>query len=98
MEMGTTMKKFVAILGVALTLGACAGTGSVQGDRALTGAALGGAAGAIIGGVASGTAGGALAGGAIGAAGGAIVGAATAPKERCYYSRYYGRTVCRPVY
>jgi hypothetical protein len=80
-----------------LTLAACSGTGSTQGDRALTGAALGGTAGAVIGGLASGTAGGALAGAAIGGVGGAMVGAATTPRERCYFSRYYGRTVCRPV-
>ena len=89
------MRKVFAVVGVALTLAACSGTGSTQGDRALTGAAVGGAAGAIIGGVATGRAGGAVAGGIIGATGGAIVGAATAPPEECYYSRRYGRTVCR---
>jgi hypothetical protein len=88
------MKKLIAISAVALSLASC---GTAQGDRALAGAALGGTAGAVIGGLASGTAGGALAGAAIGGAGGAILGSATAPRERCYYSRYYGRTVCRPA-
>lgn len=91
------MKKVGAIVAVALSLAACTGTGSQQGDRALTGAAIGAAGGALIGGLATGRAGGAVAGGIIGAAGGAIIGGATAPRERCYYSNYYGRTVCRPV-
>jgi hypothetical protein len=85
------MKK-VFLAGVtALSLGACAQTES--GDRALTGAALGGATGAVIGGVATGRASGALAGGAIGAAGGAVVGAATTPRRDCYYDSY-GRRIC----
>ncbi len=88
------MKKIVAVCAVALSLAACTGTGSVKGDRALTGAALGGAGGALIGGLASNSVGGALAGGAIGAAGGAIIGAATAPPERCYYDNR-GRRYCR---
>jgi osmotically inducible lipoprotein OsmB len=88
------MRPIPAILVLALALAGCGGT---EGDRALVGGALGGTAGAVIGGVATGTAGGAVAGGLIGAAGGAIVGAATAPKQRCYYSTYYGRTVCKPV-
>lgn len=88
------MKRILSVSIVALSLAAC---GTTQGDRALTGAALGGAAGAVIGGVSSGTTGGAVVGGAIGAAGGAMIGAATAPKQRCYYSQYYGRTVCRQV-
>jgi osmotically inducible lipoprotein OsmB len=83
------------ILTACLLALALAGCGSTRQDRALTGAGLGGVAGAVIGGAASGTAGGAVAGGLIGAAGGAIVGAATAPQQRCYYSTYYGRTVCR---
>jgi hypothetical protein len=91
------MKKLIAISAVGLTLAACTGTGTAQGDRALTGAAVGGAAGAVIGGIATGRGSGALAGAAIGAAGGAIVGAATTPREQCYWSDYYGRTICRPV-
>jgi osmotically inducible lipoprotein OsmB len=89
------MKKYVtfATLAAALALGGC----YTPEQRAVGGAALGGATGAAIGGIASGTAGGAVAGGLIGAAGGAIIGAATAPPppRRCYWSRYYQRTVCR---
>ncbi|MHB2167575.1 bacteriocin [Alsobacter sp. R-9] len=88
------MKKVVAVCAVALSLAACSGTGSVQGDRALTGAAIGGAGGALIGGLASNSVGGAVAGGVIGAAGGAIIGAATAPKPKCYYDNQ-GRRYCR---
>jgi hypothetical protein len=82
-----------------LGLGAC---NTVEGDRALTGAALGGATGAVVGGLATGRVGGAVAGGAIGAAGGAIVGAATTPRRgyvrrgyaRCYYDEW-GDRYCR---
>jgi osmotically inducible lipoprotein OsmB len=88
------MNRILAVSALALALAGC---GTTQGDRALTGAALGGAAGAVIGGVSSGTAGGAVVGGAMGAAGGAMLGAATAPAQRCYYSQYYGRTVCQAV-
>ncbi|PSC05177.1 hypothetical protein SLNSH_10205 [Alsobacter soli] len=86
------MKKILMISAVALSLGACA---TEEGNRAVTGAALGGAAGAVIGGAATGRAGGALAGAAIGAAGGAVVGAATTPRRAadCYYDAY-GRRVC----
>jgi hypothetical protein len=76
---------------------ALAGCGSTQGDRALGGAALGGATGAVVGGLATGTGGGALAGAAVGAAGGAIIGGATAPRSRysrCYIDDY-GREICR---
>ena len=73
------------------------------GDRALGGAAIGGASGAIIGtAVSGGRAGGALAGAAIGAASGAIVGAATAPPPgpRCaqWGYDYYGNPVCLQLY
>ena len=87
------MKRFFAVPLVALSLAGCTGTGSYEGDRALTGAAVGGAAGAVIGGVATGRASGALAGAAIGGAAGAITGAATTPRERCYVDAY-GRTIC----
>ena len=60
------MKKILMISTVALSLGACA---TEQGNRAATGAVLGGAAGAVIGGAATGRGSGALAGAAIGAAG-----------------------------
>jgi hypothetical protein len=85
------MRKIVLTAAVALSLGACASTESS--DRALTGAAVGGATGAVVGGLATGRASGALAGGAIGAAGGAVVGAATTPRRDCYYDSY-GRRVC----
>ncbi len=89
------MKKILIISIMALSLTAC---GNRRDDRILGGAAIGGAAGALVGGVASGTAGGALVGGAIGAAGGAVIADATRGHRRgrrCYYSRRYGRTVCR---
>jgi osmotically inducible lipoprotein OsmB len=85
------MRKLFVTAAVALSLGACASTES--NNRALTGAAVGGAAGAVVGGVTTGHAGGALAGAAIGAAGGAVVGAATTPRRDCYYDAY-GRRVC----
>ncbi|MCP8937272.1 hypothetical protein NK718_01985 [Alsobacter sp. SYSU M60028] len=87
------MRKIVLAASVALSLGACAQTEAD--NRALTGAALGGATGAVVGGLATGKAGGALAGGAIGAAGGAILGAATTPRRYgdCYYDGW-GRRVC----
>ncbi len=84
------MKKIWVAAALGLSLAAC---GTTEGDRALTGAALGGATGAVVGGVATGRPGGALAGAAIGAAGGAIVGAATTPRRDCYYDTY-GRRVC----
>jgi hypothetical protein len=86
-----SMKKFLTVAALALSLGACA---TEEGNRAVTGAALGGATGAVIGGAATGRAGGALAGAAIGAAGGAMVGAATTPQRpSCWYDAY-GRRVC----
>jgi osmotically inducible lipoprotein OsmB len=88
-ERGLAMRKILLCSAMALSLGAC---NSYQSDRALTGAAVGGAAGAVVGGVATGRPGGALAGAAIGAAGGAAVGAATA-QPRCGYDAY-GRWVC----
>ena len=90
------MKKVVIAMALAASLGGLTACNTPQ-DRAVGGALLGGAAGAAIGGAATGRAGGALLGGAIGAGTGAIIGAGTAqpaPAERCYYSRYYGRTVC----
>ncbi len=89
------MKKVLVISAIAACLGLAAC--NTPQDRALGGAAIGGISGAAIGGLATGTGGGAAVGGLIGAAGGAIIGASTAPQQqqRCYYSRYYGRTVCR---
>src|SRR5262245_61872753 len=78
------MKKWMAVGIVALSVAAC---GVTPGERAGSGALIGGAAGAAIGGAATGRVGGAVAGGLIGAAGGAIVGAGTAPRCRSYYYR-----------
>lgn len=83
------MRKLLLCSALAVSLGAC---NSYQSDRALTGAAVGGAAGAVVGGAATGRASGALAGAAVGAAGGAVAGAATA-QPRCGYD-VYGRWVC----
>ena len=83
------MRKFIILASMALALGAC--SSQREQDRALTGAALGGAAGAVIGGASTGTVGGAVAGGAIGAAGGAMVGAATTPRRNCYRDAYGNR-------
>ena len=80
------MRKLIIISSLALALGAC--SSQREQDRALTGAALGGAAGAVVGGATTGTVGGAVAGGAIGAAGGAMVGAATTPRRNCYRDAY----------
>jgi hypothetical protein len=85
------MRKILLTAAVALSLGACGTTESS--DRALTGAAVGGATGAVVGGLATGRAGGALAGAAVGAAGGAVIGAATTPRRDCYYD-VYNRQVC----
>lgn len=86
------MRKIILTATVALSLGACAQTETE--NRALGGAAIGGATGAVVGGLATGRAGGALAGAAVGAAGGAIVGAATTPRRpSCYYDGW-GRRVC----
>ena len=96
------MKKAVqAVLAIAL-LAPLAGCYSPQ-DRALGGAAIGGAGGAIIGAAASGgRAGGTLVGAAVGAASGAMIGAATSPPQgpRCaqWGYDYYGNPVCLQVY
>jgi hypothetical protein len=58
---------------------ALAGCGYTPEQRAVSGAALGGATGAAIGAATHGGVGAALAGGALGAATGAVVGANTAP-------------------
>lgn len=63
----------------ALALG-LAGCGYSQGDRALSGGALGAAGGAAIGAIAGGGSG-ALAGGLIGGAAGAATGALTSPRD-----------------
>jgi osmotically inducible lipoprotein OsmB len=81
----------VAMVAV-IALGGC---GQTEGQRATSGALLGGTAGAVIGGATTRTWGGAAVGGALGAAGGAIIGAATTPR-RCirYGYDYYGNYVC----
>lgn len=95
------MRKVFAVLALvsALPLAAC----NSPGERALGGAALGGAGGAIIGSaVTGGRASGALVGAAVGAASGAVVGAATAPTHggRCAQWGYdrYGNPVCVGYY
>ena len=85
------MRQILLTAALALSLGACAQTETE--NRALGGAAIGGATGAVVGGLATGRAGGALAGAAVGAAGGAILGAATSPRRECYYDAW-GRRVC----
>ena len=64
----------LAVMSVALVLGAC---GNTRGDRALSGAGLGAATGAVLGGVAGSPATGA----AVGAAGGAAVGGLTDKRD-----------------
>ena len=93
---------------------ALAGCGYTPEQRAVSGAAVGGATGAAIGAASTGRAGGALVGGALGAATGAIVGASTAPPPpppgyyggppppppRCARIGYdaYGNQVCIAYY
>jgi hypothetical protein len=91
------MKKVISLTVVLATTLALGGCYSPQ-DRAVGGAALGGATGALIGGAASNSVGGAVAGGLIGAAAGGIIGANTAParRPRCaeFDVDYYGRRHC----
>ncbi len=82
------MHKMLMVTVAALALAGCQ---TVQQDRTLTGAALGGAAGAVIGGVAGGSTGSAVAGGVIGAAAGGLIGAATTPRGPCYVRTASGR-------
>lgn len=89
------MRKLLTIGAAALALAGCQ---TVQEERALHGAVLGGVAGAAIGGVAGRSAGSAVAGGVIGAAAGGLIGAATAPREPCYVRTSSGqlrRVSCR---
>ncbi len=69
---------------------ALAGCGYTPEERAVSGAAIGGATGAAIGAATGGRAGAVLAGGALGAATGAIVGANTAPPPPPPPPGYYG--------
>ena len=82
------MRKILIIGAAALALGGCQ---TVQEERALTGALVGGVAGAAIGGVAGKSAGAAVAGGLVGAAAGGIIGAATAPRGPCYVRTSSGK-------
>ena len=92
------MKKMI-LMAVALTLALPLGGCYTPQDRAVGGAAIGGATGAALGAAATGRAGGAVAGGLIGAATGAVVGASTAPRPcaRMGYD-YYGNPVCLAYY
>ena len=88
----------ILIIAIAAAGLALAGCQTVQQDRALQGAVIGGATGAVIGGVAGRTGGAALAGGVIGAAAGGLIGAATAPRGPCYVRTSSGklrRVACR---
>ncbi len=88
------MRKLVIVGIAALTLTGCQ---TVQQDRALTGAVIGGVAGTAIGAAAGGSTGAAVAGGLIGAGTGAVIGAATTP-HGCYVRDRYGnmrRVRCR---
>jgi len=84
------MRKLLIISAAALALAGCQ---TVQQDRALTGAAIGGVAGTAIGAAAGRSVGGAVAGGLIGAGAGALIGAATTPSEPCYARTRSGRLV-----
>lgn len=88
------MRKILIVCLAALGLGGCQ---TVQQDRALGGAVIGGVAGTAIGAAAGRTGGAALAGGLIGAGTGAFIGAATTPRH-CYVWDRYGyrhRVRCR---
>lgn len=82
------MRKFLIMVAAALTLAGCQ---TVQQDRALQGAVIGGVAGTVIGAVAGHSVGGAVAGGLIGATAGGLIGASTAPSEPCYVRTRSGR-------
>jgi surface antigen len=90
------MKNFLlaAAFLAALPLAGC----NTPGERATSGALIGGVTGAAIGGLATGRGSGALVGGALGAATGAVIGANTSPRERRRCTRYsydqYGDRYC----
>jgi len=81
------MREFLILVAATLMLTGCQ---TVQQDRALTGAVIGGAAGTAIGAVAGRSVGGAVAGGLIGATAGGLIGAATTP-DYCYRYRHHRR-------
>jgi uncharacterized protein YcfJ len=89
------MHKILILVAATLALGGCQ---TVEQDRALTGAVIGGAAGTAIGAAAGRSVGGAVAGGVVGAAAGGVIGAATTPRGPCYVRDAYGtlhRVRCR---
>lgn len=91
------MRKAVILSTAALAFG-LAGCQTVQQQRALHGAVIGGATGAVIGGVATGSSRGLVTGGLVGAGAGAIIGAVTAPAGPCYVrtsSGRYRQVACR---
>lgn len=82
------MKKVLTITTLALALAGCQ---TVQQDRALSGAVIGGVAGTAVGAVAGRSVGGAVVGGVVGATAGGLIGAATA--QPCYARTRSGRLV-----
>jgi len=80
------MRKLLLIAATGACLAGC-GSPYNTGDRAVSGALIGGAGGAAIGGLAGGGKG-ALIGGGVGAVGGAAVGAATTPPPPRYGYAY----------
>ena len=104
------MQKIFPLTILIISLIALAGCGYTPEQRAVSGAALGGATGAALGAATGGGVGAALAGGALGAATGAVVGATTAPPPpppyygapppRCARFGYdaYGNQVCMAYY
>ena len=85
------MQKLIIVAIVAVAALALGGCQTVQQERALTGAAIGGIAGTAIGAATGGTVGSAVAGGLIGGAAGGLIGASTAPAEPCYVRTRSGR-------
>ena len=84
------MRKIFPLTILIISSIALSGCGYTPEQRAVSGAALGGATGAAIGAATGGRAGAVLAGGALGAATGAIVGANTAPPPPPPPPGYYG--------
>jgi len=87
------MKKIVVALVLAASLAGCNSNDPT--DRALGGAAIGGASAGLIAAAAGANAGTTLGVAAAGAAGGAVIGAATAPERRRCYRNAAGYRVCR---
>ncbi|MDR3494993.1 MAG: hypothetical protein P4L82_10350 [Ancalomicrobiaceae bacterium] len=88
------MKFVIALISVALALGACA---NARDTRMAEGAVIGGTTGAVIGGVATHTPGGAVIGGITGTAVGAVIADATRPRHAprtCHWDNALNRRVC----